>query len=95
MWLDDPAVELQVVDVREAWEYEVCRLDGSLHIPMGQIPARINQLDRSLPTVVVCHHGIRSAQVAVFLDKYGFQTINLHGGIDAWARDVDTGMAIY
>ncbi|MDH4274382.1 MAG: rhodanese-like domain-containing protein [Gammaproteobacteria bacterium] len=95
IWLDTPDVQLQLLDVREAWEYEVCHLEGALHIPMGQITTQLHQLDRGLPTVVVCHHGVRSAQVAMFLDRQGFQTINLHGGIDAWAREVDTGMTLY
>ena len=95
LWLDNPSVQLQLLDVREPWEYDICHLAGSLHIPMGQIPSRLHQIDRNLPTIVICHHGVRSAQTGIYLERQGFQTINLHGGIDAWAREVDIEMALY
>ena len=95
LWLDDPQVKLQLLDVRETWEVQLCALPGSLHIPMGQIPSNVHMIDKSLPTVVICHHGVRSARVAVFLAGQGIQTINLHGGIDAWAREIDNAMALY
>lgn len=86
----------QLLDVRESWEVGVCRLTGSTHIPMRQVPAALAALDAERPIVVICHHGIRSQQVALFLDQRGFrQVINLQGGIDAWAREVDADMATY
>ena len=63
---------------------------------MGQIPAKLDQLDQQQEIVVICHHGIRSANVCHYLEHQGFdQMINLSGGVDAWARDVDIDMAVY
>ena len=85
-----------LLDVREPWEFAICHIAGSELIPMGQIPASLGGLDPARETVVICHHGIRSRQVAMFLDYQGFaNVINLSGGVDAWARDVDRGMATY
>ncbi len=86
----------QLIDVREPWELDICHLDGAAHIPMRRIPGALAQIDAARPVVVVCHHGIRSQQVALYLEHHGFQQVlNLRGGIDAWARDVDPGMATY
>ncbi|MCB1790628.1 MAG: sulfurtransferase [Gammaproteobacteria bacterium] len=85
-----------LLDVREPWEFRICSIDGSQLIPMGQLPAALNALDPQRETVVICHHGIRSRQVAMFLDYQGFRSvINLAGGVDAWARDIDRQMATY
>ncbi len=85
-----------LLDVRQAWEYDVCRLENSTLIPMGQIPAQLDELDKDRETVVICHHGIRSRQVARHLEQAGFNNvINLKGGVNAWAKTVDTEMATY
>lgn len=85
-----------LLDVREPWEFQICRIEGSQLVPMGQIPAALGQLDPDRETVVICHHGIRSRQVAMFLAYQGFaNVINLAGGVAAWARDVDHAMATY
>lgn len=85
-----------LLDVREPWEFQICHIEGSQLIPMGHIAASVNALDRTRETVVICHHGIRSRQVARFLDYQGFDNvINLAGGVEAWARDVDRNMATY
>lgn len=85
-----------LLDVREPWEFRICRIEGSELIPMGQLAASMGKLDPGRETVVICHHGIRSRQVAMFLDYRGFNdVINLAGGVDAWARDVDRQMATY
>lgn len=85
-----------LLDVREHWEYALCALPGSVHVPMREIPARLNELDPSRPIVCICHHGVRSRQVATFLEHRGFESIfNLHGGVDGWAREVDHGMPTY
>lgn len=91
---DAPAPQL--LDVREPWEVGICRLDGIVHIPMRQVPAALDKLDPQRPLVVICHHGIRSQQVALYLDQRGFrQVLNLQGGIDAWAHEVDPAMRTY
>jgi rhodanese-related sulfurtransferase len=85
-----------VLDVREDWEAGICRLPGSLHIPMGQIPARLEEIDPERTVVCYCHHGMRSMQVALFLERNGARNVyNLAGGIDAWARRVDSSCATY
>jgi rhodanese-related sulfurtransferase len=88
--------KLQLLDVREEWEFQTARIDGSLLIPMGEVAARIAELDSAAETVVICHRGGRSMQVAGLLERLGFpKVINLAGGVDAWARSVDPSMPVY
>lgn len=96
-WLDDPAREKPVLlDVREPWEFDVCRIGGSKPMPMRAVPARCNELKPELETVVVCHHGARSYQVAMFLEQQGFTNVfNLYGGVAAWAQQADPNMPTY
>lgn len=96
-WLDDPARGKPVlVDVREPWEFDVCRLDGSKPMPMRSVPARFAELERDAETVIICHHGARSYQVAMFLEHQGFTNIfNLYGGLAAWAQQADPSMPTY
>lgn len=85
-----------LLDVREEWEFKRCHIDGSVLVPMGDIPSQLNELDPDRVTVVICHHGIRSRNVCYYLEREGFENIiNLSGGVDAWARDVDVNMAVY
>ena len=96
-WLADAARESPVLlDVREAWEFELCHIEGARWIPMGEIPARACEMDLSQEIVVICHHGVRSAQVVCFLENQGFEhVINLAGGMAGWAAQVDPSMAQY
>lgn len=85
-----------LLDVREAWECGICSIDGAIVIPMNDIPSRQNELDKEASIVTICHHGMRSQNVAFFLEQNGFNHItNLVGGMDAWARAVDSDMATY
>jgi rhodanese-related sulfurtransferase len=85
-----------LLDVREPWEWQLARIPGSQHLPMREIPSSIEKLDKSHPTVVICHHGVRSLQVVAFLQRYGFDNLhNLQGGIDAWSRSVDPAVPLY
>jgi rhodanese-related sulfurtransferase len=85
-----------VVDVREPWEHEKARIEGSTLIPMREIPARLAELPEDAEIVVMCHHGTRSAQVVQWLARNGFErTHNLAGGIDAWSRLVDPAVPRY
>ncbi|HHM06095.1 MAG TPA: sulfurtransferase [Gammaproteobacteria bacterium] len=85
-----------LLDVREPREWDICHIEGSEHIPMGRIPEAWPGLDPERETVVICHHGLRSAQVAAYLQQMGFKKVlNLSGGVDAWAREVDPAMATY
>ena len=87
---------VSVLDVREPQELAICALADSLHIPMNQVPGHLERLPADGPLVVLCHHGIRSMQVTRFLHHMGYTNAqNLAGGIDAWARDVEPGMARY
>jgi len=96
-WLDDASHGRPVLlDVREPWEREICGLPESLHVPMNTVPVRAGELDQGADTVVICHHGSRSFQVALFLERGGFARVyNLQGGVDAWARAIDPSMPIY
>jgi rhodanese-related sulfurtransferase len=96
-WLaDESRPQPVLLDVRENWEFETCRIDGSVQIPMNTIPARIDDLDEDAEIVCICHHGARSMQVAAFLERNGFgKTVNLTGGIHAWALQVDPAMPKY
>ncbi|MCG6868138.1 MAG: sulfurtransferase [Gammaproteobacteria bacterium] len=90
----DPAPLL--LDVREPWEYQRVHLPESQLVPMRQIPAAAQSLETDREIVVICHHGVRSRQVAMFLESRGFgRVINLQGGIDAWARELDPSMPTY
>lgn len=96
-WLDDPEREKPILlDVREPWEYDVCHIEGSRLVPMRSIAAQLPSLNRERDTVCLCHHGVRSYHVARFLEHHGFRrVINLVGGIDAWAKEVDPAMPTY
>ena len=93
----DPARTTPVLlDVREPGEHATCHINGVRLIPMNTIPARLAELDPSLPVVCICHHGGRSMQVAHFLEGKGFTNVtNLTGGVHAWATQVDTSMPTY
>ena len=88
--------EHMVLDVREARELDICQLEGALHVPMAEIPARTDDLPTNQPLVVICHHGARSQMVVDFLRNAGFDNaINLNGGIEAWACEIDKSMRRY
>lgn len=85
-----------LVDVREPWEFQICHIEGSVHIPMSAVPAGKDRLDPDAETVMICHHGSRSFQAGLFLERAGFSKVfNLSGGLDAWAKQVETAMAVY
>jgi rhodanese-related sulfurtransferase len=96
-WLADTGRKPPVLlEVREPWEYQTCRIEGSTLVPMNTIPARAQQLDPKTETVVICHHGMRSLQVALFLERSGFSNLyNLQGGVSAWADQVEPAMPRY
>lgn len=96
-WLaDEKRPNPVLLDVREPWEAELCQLAGSQHIPMHLVPMRCNEIDSTRDVVVICHHGARSMQVAMFLERQGFESVlNLTGGVDAWAGEIDPNMRRY
>lgn len=88
--------KLIVLDVREPEEIAIAPFPDALHIPMGDIPSRLTELDSDAEWVVVCHHGVRSAQVAMYLAHMGFARVsNLTGGIDAWSLTADPSTPRY
>ena len=85
-----------LLDVREPWEFDTCHLADSINMPMGQVSQNIERIREAEECVVICHHGIRSQQVIQFLQQQDCDNlINLEGGVDAWARQVDPDMPVY
>jgi rhodanese-related sulfurtransferase len=89
--------DIVLLDVREPVEFALAHMKGSILMPMGGVPSRANQeLDPDAHIVTICHHGVRSMNVAVWLRNQGFeQTQSLRGGIDAWAILVDPAVPRY
>jgi adenylyltransferase/sulfurtransferase len=85
-----------LLDVREPQEWDITHLPGARHIPLGDVPQRMNELDTADDIVVYCHHGMRSAKAIGFLKKMGFEKLKtLAGGNDSWAANVDQDMPRY
>jgi rhodanese-related sulfurtransferase len=93
----DHAEPFTVLDVREPWEFETARIQGAKLMPMGDVPTRANQeLDPDDHIIVVCHRGVRSMNVTVWLRQQGFEKAqSMRGGIDAWSRRVDAKVPVY
>lgn len=88
--------ELLLIDVREAGEHELARVEGARLLPLSVFQEWAGTLDPAAEIVVMCHHGIRSAQVCAFLAQQGFEKLsNLAGGIDRWSREVDANVPLY
>ena len=88
--------KLVLLDVRRHDEVEICALPGSLHVPMDELEERVSELDPSAKTVVLCHHGVRSLSVTVYLRGRGFRDVkSLEGGIDLWSRVIDPSIPRY
>ena len=89
--------KIKLIDVREPWEFEAARIGGSVLMPMGDVPARAHQeLDPDERLVVLCHHGMRSMNVTVWLRNQGFEQVqSLRGGIEAWSSEVDPAVGRY
>jgi len=89
--------DLQLVDVRDLHEYELCRLGQAIHIPLEKLPSGYSRIERTKPVVIYCHHGIRSTVAIAYLTgTHGFQNLyNLVGGIHAWAMEIDNQMLCY
>jgi rhodanese-related sulfurtransferase len=97
---DEAAIELQLIDVRESEELAIASLEGFVHLPLSRFEEWSSQitslLDPSVETIVMCHHGMRSAQLCYWLMNQGFVEVkNLLGGIDAYSREVDNSVSQY
>lgn len=94
--LEQRGAEGVLLDIREPWELAEAQVAGSLNIPMGELPARLAELNSAHTYVVICHHGNRSQVVATYMTSHGFpRVMNLAGGIEAWATDLDPQLPRY
>ncbi len=85
-----------LLDVREHWERQAAAIEPSSHIPMGDVPGRVQELDPDEHIVVYCHHGVRSMNVTSWLRQQGFEFVqSLRGGIDSWSRKIDPKVPLY
>ena len=85
-----------LLDVREPWEREAARIEPSQHIPMGDIPARVQEIDPEQRVIVYCHHGVRSLNVTAWLRQQGYEQVqSMTGGIDRWSRFIDPNVPLY
>ncbi len=87
---------IELIDVREPWEVEICQISRSRSIPLADLPRRAAELNAEATMIMICHHGMRSLRATMWLRQNGFQNVlNLAGGIDAWAEQIEPGMARY
>ena len=85
-----------LLDVREPWENEICRIDGSVLVPMRELPARAASFDEAGEVVIYCHSGIRSLNAAAWLREQGVESArSMVGGIDRWSREIDPAIPRY
>ena len=88
--------QVQLIDVRERWEFEVANIAHSLNYPLQTLEKNLEKLTPECMTVCICHHGVRSAWACQLLNAHGFtQVYNLEGGIDGFACEVDKTLARY
>jgi molybdopterin/thiamine biosynthesis adenylyltransferase/rhodanese-related sulfurtransferase len=86
---------LQLLDIREPWEWSIARIGEPELLPMGELERRVASLDPSREMIVYCHHGTRSSLAAEWLRARGFRARNLVGGIDRWSREIDSSVLRY
>lgn len=87
--------DFTLLDVREPHEYQISNIDGTL-IPLDDLPGRTDELEKDKEIVVMCRSGARSAQAVMFLENKGFENVsNLVGGVNAWAKEIDTSLPVY
>ncbi len=85
-----------LLDVREPFERELAVIEPSLHIPMGEVSGRLDEIPKDRELIVYCHGGFRSMMVAGYLANHGWKSVaNLEGGIDTWSVEVDPNVPRY
>jgi len=89
------AGSLQLLDIREPWEWSLAQIGKPHLLAMNQLPIAIESLDRDRELIVYCHHGVRSELAAEWLRAQGFRARNLVGGIDRWSREIDPSVPRY
>ena len=85
----DANEDLNVIDVREDFEVEEGMIPGAIHIPLGSIPEKVNELDKSKEYILVCKGGVRSANACEYLEGQGFQVVNLEGGMMSYDGELE------
>ena len=94
--LESKPRDVLLLDVREPWEYERCRIEGSVNVPLARVPDATDIWGTAREVVVICHHGMRSYQAGILLERAGVErVVNLAGGVDAWAQSVEPNMPRY
>ena len=94
--LDESSSSIMLLDVREKWEFDLCHIPESIHMPIAEVILRISELEKTNPIIIICHNGRRSLHIGLELIEKGFDNvINLTGGVDQWADDIDTSMTKY
>ena len=92
----DAGESVTILDVRSPQEYEICHIEGSVLIPIGELQERLGELDPRDFIVAHCHHGPRSTRAVGVLKQFGFDRVkNLQGGIDAWSVEVEPSIVRY
>ena len=92
----DTRKDFILLDVREAWEYQIGRIAGAVSIPLGELPQRFTELTPGEDIIVYCHRGMRSLDAACLLQQLGFKSVlSVVGGIDRWAEEIDTEIQRY
>ncbi|MEP7289202.1 MAG: rhodanese-like domain-containing protein [Chloroflexota bacterium] len=92
----DAGEDIDVIDVREDWELARSKLSNIIHIPMNDVPDRLDEITKDKPVVIMCHHGNRSEQVINWLETEDYENLlNLVGGIDRWSHEVDSSIPLY
>tara|TARA_B100001769_G_C21835457_1_gene453576 strand:+ start:278 stop:628 length:351 start_codon:yes stop_codon:yes gene_type:complete len=92
----DSGISLVLLDVREHWEFDYCKIPNSIHIPLSNVTKRISEFEKKDPIILICHNGRRSRHIGEELINMGFDNvINLKGGVDKWADDIDKSMPKY
>lgn len=84
-----------LIDVREEGEAAICAIEGSILIPMSELPQRLSEVPRDRPVALYCHHGMRSMMAGQWLSNQGYEALSLAGGVDRWAIEMDRRMARY
>jgi|ETNmetMinimDraft_27_1059897.scaffolds.fasta_scaffold443265_1 rhodanese-related sulfurtransferase len=85
----------KIIDVREVWEHDIGKIEGSIEMPLSTIVPGCYRLDKSIEYGVICHSGVRSLQAGIFLESRGYNVCNVEGGIDKWSLEIDSSIQRY
>tara|TARA_Y100001970_G_C13761520_1_gene616005 strand:- start:297 stop:611 length:315 start_codon:yes stop_codon:yes gene_type:complete len=86
---------IKLIDVREEWEFDYCKIETSQNIPMNTVPLKLSEFNQNIEYAIICHSGVRSAQVVKYLNNNGISAFNVIGGIDLWSIKIDNRIKRY